>query len=204
VTEGAPRPRNEPAQRTFLALWPPNELQDALASRVAGEIPSSMRAVKARELHVTLVFLGNVSLDLASAVDRSVAPIVAACPRPRLAVRGTGAFGGRGRERLLWAAVENEPVEDEPVVLGALQRDLARACADLGIALEEREWSPHLTVARSGGGRARSHVTDAYFGLDFSLSWIPGGVARVVSRPGAAEAERFTVGALHPFGTDST
>lgn len=182
------------AQRTFLALWPPREVQAALAARVARDIPGSMRPVRTQELHVTLVFLGDVTLEVASAVDRSIAAIVAACPRPRLAVRGTGSFGRRGRERLLWAGVE-----DEPKVLGGLQHDLARACASLGIAVEERDWAPHVTVARAGARRSPTQVPDAFYELDFSLSWIPDGVARVVSRPGAGEPERFTFPALHPF-----
>jgi RNA 2',3'-cyclic 3'-phosphodiesterase len=180
--------------RTFLALWPPRELQEALASRVGAEIPRSMRAVRAHELHVTLVFLGDVTPAVARDLDVAAAPIVAARPRPALAVRGAGSFGPRGRERLLWAGVE-----DADHVLQGLQGELSRACAGLGLGVEDREWSPHVTVARAGRGE-RPRVPAAFYELDFRFSWIPDGVARVVSRPGAEGPERFTIEALHPFG----
>lgn len=183
------------AQRMFLALWPPRELQRELAGIVAPHVPAAMRACRASELHVTLLFLGDVAPELAAEIDRALAPIAAGCPRPELALRGTGAFPARGRERILWAGVDGEPPAHR-----SLRRELAEACARLGFAREEREGPLHVTVARAGRERRRVEVPASFYELDFRLSWQPDGVGRVVSRPGAAESERFEVAALHPFG----
>jgi 2'-5' RNA ligase len=95
---------------------------------------------------------------------------------------------------VLWAGVD----ESGPPRVGPLQRALSGACAELGFAADERAFTPHVTLARLRGGR-RARVPERFLALDFAFSWRPDGVARVVSRPGAAEPERYVVAARHPF-----
>jgi 2'-5' RNA ligase len=182
------------ARRTFLALWPPRELQQALFDAAAPALPAGARVYRPHELHVTLVFLGAVEPGLAAELDLRAAGIAAGRRAPELAVRGAGAFPERGRERVLWAGID----ETGPPGLSELQRELAAACAELGFAPEERPWSPHVTLARLRPG-AGLRVARRFYALDFDFSWIPDGVARVVSQPGASETERYVVAARHAF-----
>ena len=57
-------------------------------------------------------------------------------------VKGTGWFPNGRRPRVFWAGVEG----GEP--LRALARETEQAVAALGVLVEEREYSPHLTLAR--------------------------------------------------------
>jgi 2'-5' RNA ligase len=92
-------------------------------------------------LHLTTKFIG----DFPEQRMEELKAALAAVPRPgelRIAIRGLGWFPDPDRPRVLVAGIE------APAGLAGLARDTELACAGLGIAREEKEFRPHLTLAR--------------------------------------------------------
>jgi len=92
-------------------------------------------------LHLTTKFIG----EFPEARLEELKSALAAVPRPcalRIAIRGLGWFPDADRPRVFVAGIHAPPE------LAALARDTALACEALGIAHEEKEFRPHLTLAR--------------------------------------------------------
>ena len=116
---------------------------------------SSIRWVPRDQLHVTLVFLGDVH-------DEGVGQVLASLEAPfalapfRLDVRGSGVFPARGRPRALWLGFDRG--RDELTALRAL---VAGRISSAGLPVEARPYAPHLTVGRFRDGspvdRSRLH-----------------------------------------------
>lgn len=140
--------------RIFVALALPDEVREEVGRRVAAErrrLPAA-RWTPPENLHLTLVFLGQVDDDAIAGLERELA---AACaPHPPLTLRaaGAGCFPpppprGKARPaRVGWLAIE---VEEGNERLAALQADAAAAAhRAVDFPVEERPFSPHLTLAR--------------------------------------------------------
>jgi 2'-5' RNA ligase len=124
--------------RLFVGLELPEAVADRLAV-LAGGIPGA-RWVEARNLHVTLRFLGEIEEGLAAELDEALAAL--AEPGFALALDGFGAFGGRRRLHTLWAGVERVPL------LVHLRDKVETVVVRLGLPSEARKFSPHVTLAR--------------------------------------------------------
>jgi len=124
--------------RLFFALWPDAAAAAALA-RLAQEVVrvAGGRPVPPEKLHLTLAFLGEV--------DESRMPLLPDCARLRAAgfrleLDRVGSFR---RARVAWAGASAPPRE----LLGT-QAMLAGRLAAAAFSLDEREYTPHLTLAR--------------------------------------------------------
>jgi 2'-5' RNA ligase len=133
------------SDRWFLALWPDAPARAALAAGAAGLIPPGARAADPRDLHLTLVFLGQLSTEALGAAVQA-AGSVRAGPLV-LRIDRAGYFP---RARVLWCG----PAEPRSELLG-LHGQLSRALADRGIAIESRPYRPHITLARKVGRAPR-------------------------------------------------
>jgi RNA 2',3'-cyclic 3'-phosphodiesterase len=124
--------------RLFFAVWPDAAAAAAL-SALAGQLVEACggRPVPAAKLHLTLAFLGEVDAERTADLLRCVRF------RGRRFRLELDRVGGFRRARVAWAGPSTPPPE-----LGALQEKLAARLAAGGFALEEREFNPHLTLAR--------------------------------------------------------
>ena len=123
--------------RLFFALWPDREAADRL-ERLAADlaIVAGGRVTPRQKIHLTLAFLGEVA-------DPAAAQSAAAALRLRgLEVRldCVGSFRGA---RVAWAG-SLEP----DAALARMQAALAAKLRDLGFTLEDRPFTPHVTLAR--------------------------------------------------------
>lgn len=91
--------------------------------------------------HVTLRFLGDVPEDEADPVQEAVDEAVAGCHAMNATVPHLGAFKDPKHARIVWAAVEAEGLD-------GLQQRVAEETADLGQAEGDRQFVPHVTLAR--------------------------------------------------------
>ena len=133
--------------RVFCAI----ELTEEARFRVAERINTLRRLApraragwaQAEKLHLTLKFLGDISVgridDLSAAAARAAAN-VAAFP---LTLSEAGHFPPRGLPRVLWLGI-NDPTGNLARLREALEMEAARA----GFARETRPFHPHLTIAR--------------------------------------------------------
>lgn len=141
--------------RLFVAVDLSADAREAIATqqkRIAAAMAaskSSMKWVKPEQAHLTLVFLGNVEASRAEAVIDAIGRDVDLAPFD-MVLHGVGAFPPRGAPRVLWVGVAGGAQE-----LTLLQREMASRANGLGIPLEDRPFSPHLTIGRWRESRHR-------------------------------------------------
>lgn len=102
-----------------------------------------MRWIEEDNIHLTLKFIGEAGGEQ---VQRIAAALPAA-PRFRLRLHGFGKFPAGAGLRVFWAGVEACPP------LSALFAAIEDRLAPLGIARDERPFTPHVTLGRA---RARA------------------------------------------------
>lgn len=135
--------------RLFFALEPPPPARAALAS-LAGALagPFGGRAVARGNLHLTLVFVGEVDparLDALRAVGEAAR--TAAVPFA-VTLDRVGRFA---RAQAGWVAPGIVPTE-----LQALHAALRDGCAAAGFGVEDRAYAPHVTLVRKARQDARA------------------------------------------------
>jgi 2'-5' RNA ligase len=138
--------------RLFVALALPDAVLDSLFALEYG-VPGARWATR-EQLHLTLRFIGEVDGRDAAAIDDALAAITA--PRFTMTLKGVDEFGGKN-PRALWAGVE--PNE----ALIHLQRKIETALQRIGLEVETRKFTPHVTLARLRGsppGRVLDFLTD--------------------------------------------
>ena len=125
-------------KRLFIAIDPPETVRERLGLLCCG-LPDA-RWTAPEQLHFTLCFIGEV--DGAAFLDiREALAGVTTAPFD-LRVQGVGFFPPRGQPRVVWAGIE----PCEPLMM--LQRKMVTLLLRMGIELENRKYSPHLTLAR--------------------------------------------------------
>ena len=111
---------------------------------------ASLRWVRPEQLHVTLVFVGDVADDVAATIVNVMRRDIPLRPF-HIEFAGFGVFPARGAPRALWLGVR----KGADAVL-ALQQRLAARLHEVGVAAEDRAFTPHLTLARWRGRGGRS------------------------------------------------
>lgn len=116
-----------------------NEVEDQLQERMDAEV---IRWVPSQNIHLTLKFLGDVSLANLEVLKKILESEVAKHMPFEISVGELGAFPSIRRPRVIWVGVQAPPD------LGLLQHGIETEMAGLGYAPEDREFSPHLTLGR--------------------------------------------------------
>jgi RNA 2',3'-cyclic 3'-phosphodiesterase len=134
--------------RLFVALDIPDEIRKRIASYVdeLRRMTPDAKWVKPESYHVTLKFIGEwkrTPHEVASALSQ-----VRSEPF-EVAFRSNGFFPNPRSPRVFWTGI----LAHEQ--LPTLAHQVDRACVTLGIPAEDHEYSPHLTLARSGSGSPR-------------------------------------------------
>jgi RNA 2',3'-cyclic 3'-phosphodiesterase len=134
--------------RLFVALDIPSEVRERLAELIknlrALDPPFAKRKVRwvrPENLHVTLKFIGQVESTKLDAMRMALSAVHSG-QRVALRFRGLGFFPNDHRPRVLWAGMETSPN------LAPLAGEIDQAVGRLGILLESRPFTPHLTLAR--------------------------------------------------------
>ena len=131
--------------RSFLAFELPFEIRNIVA-RVSRELSQSAlkaRWVKVDNIHLTVVFMGNIETGDIQGIGQGVKEVCQTFPPFDLSLRGIGCFPNRRNPRVLWLGLDGdiEPMAD---FRDALQEHLT----GFGIKEEKRKFKPHLTLAR--------------------------------------------------------
>ncbi len=148
--------------RAFIAV----DLADEVLARLAQVIDrlrreigeQTVRWVPPENIHLTLKFLGDVSVKNLPLVQDALRQEVAGRRAFALSAGGLGAFPKLSRPRVLWVGVE------APDELFSLQRNIEMHMERLGYAREGRPFAAHLTlgrVARSAGAADVRRVAQA-------------------------------------------
>ncbi len=172
--------------RVFFALWPDADARDRLAATARDVAALTKgRAPPAANLHVTLAFIGDVAPErigelctIGASVAVSAAPFV-------LALDTAGTFRGTG---IAWAGASSLPPP-----LAELARNLAEALAAQDFPVEQRAFTPHVTLAR----RCKAPAL-ASLGLAAPIGWTVRRLALDASEP-AQDGARYRELAAWPL-----
>lgn len=131
--------------RLFIALELPEKIKERLVACQGGI--EGARWQSTGQMHLTLRFIGE-------AAPQQEQDIRAALARLRfrpfdVALDGIGLFGKVRKPRALWVGVA------DPEPLRHLHEKIDQSLAAAGFQPEERKFTPHVTLARFRGGRAR-------------------------------------------------
>lgn len=129
--------------RLFVAIEIPHEIRDPLMTflnEVRSTAPKA-KWVRAENLHVTLKFLGETDPAKLWAVQNALSSIHGKDP-VTLEFRGLGFFPNERRPRVFWVGMQASGN------LKTLAEGIDREMHRLGFPLENRLFTPHLTLAR--------------------------------------------------------
>jgi 2'-5' RNA ligase len=132
--------------RAFIAIELSEEIQSQLEQVTAvlknrsGGLP--IRWVPVENVHLTLKFLGDVSLSNLELLKKMLRSVGSAHHPFEVSAGGLGTFPNPHRPRVIWIGLE------APAEMASLQHAVDVDTARLGYDREERPFSPHLTVGR--------------------------------------------------------
>jgi 2'-5' RNA ligase len=132
--------------RLFVAIPVAAEIKARLAA-VQTELrqhlsPDVATWTRVNDIHLTLRFLGDVSVASLGALQEALQRSCAGVPPFKLGASGLGCFPDPRRARVLWIGLTGTPGP-----LRQLQQRIESETADWG-KTEERPFHPHLTLAR--------------------------------------------------------
>ncbi|MDT8449036.1 MAG: RNA 2',3'-cyclic phosphodiesterase [Wenzhouxiangellaceae bacterium] len=156
----------EARRRLFFALWPDSPVRRAIADRRAAFESEPGRCVPDRNLHITLLFLGDQPAETVEPVIEVAAGVSG--PGFPLVLDRLGWFA---RARVAWLG-GRAPRSGEALVGG-----LEAAVRSIGIELQRRRWHPHATLFRRVDRRPRLPKVEP-------LEWDVTGFSLVESIPG--------------------
>jgi RNA 2',3'-cyclic 3'-phosphodiesterase len=132
--------------RIFIGIDLSDEVRANLARFLEGVrgFAPDVRWVQPESLHVTLKFIGEQKPERVETIRERLRQIKG----PALEIRfaGHGYFPTANAPRVFWIGIQAGPE------LAALAGNIDTAVTELGIPGEHRPFSPHLTLARAGGG----------------------------------------------------
>jgi 2'-5' RNA ligase len=142
--------------RAFIAIDLSPEIYKRLEA-VGKDLKQSLEEVPVRwvpveNIHLTLKFLGDVSIANLEILKKILKNEVHQHAPFEIGVGELGAFPSVRRPRVIWVGVE------APTALESLQRGIEAETARLGYAREERPFQPHLTLGRVS---RNANATDA-------------------------------------------
>lgn len=131
--------------RSFLAFELPEEIRNIVRDSLREMKRSALdtRWTREENIHITLVFMGNLPEESVQKIGKTVEEICGNYTSFNIQLKGIGAFGGRNNARVLWFGLDGD-IERMGVFRDHLQKNLE----SFGIKQEKRKFRPHLTIGR--------------------------------------------------------
>lgn len=143
--------------RTFIAIDPGQAIRDRLVSLQENLAKSGadVKWVEPKNLHLTLLFLGEVDQRDLVSVCRAVAETAAARLAFPMTLEKTGAFPNTRRPKTLWVGVGQGAQE-----VCAVHDSIETPLLELGCYRREgRAYTPHLTLGRVRADKSAESLT---------------------------------------------
>ncbi|MGA3091400.1 MAG: RNA 2',3'-cyclic phosphodiesterase [Terriglobales bacterium] len=131
--------------RIFVAIDLEAEIRTRIARFIEGVegFAPEARWVDPESLHITLKFIGEREPEQVESISERLRQVEG--NTVEVGAAGYGFFPTAKAPRVFWIGINAGPQ------LSALAGRIDQAMAELGIAREDRPYSPHLTLARVGG-----------------------------------------------------
>lgn len=117
--------------------------------------------------HVTLCFLGSTPAERVSDLEKLLRTVASESAPIETSLRGMGAFPDERHMRVLYIGVRKSRA------LAELQDRLRTTLESAGFPQEDRDYSPHLTVARLRKSRSGTDLLSPYVRTSFGDVSIP-------------------------------
>lgn len=133
--------------RIFIGIDLDPDVRDWISRFLEGveSFAPEARWVRPESLHITLKFIGEQTPEQVASITEQLRRVEGGAFEIRSA--GYGFFPTAKAPRVFWIGISARPQ------LSELASKIDAAMAELGIPREDRAFSPHLTLARAGGGR---------------------------------------------------
>ena len=132
--------------RSFIAIELPEELKLGL-TRLEAQLKSGEQSwvkwVDPHSIHLTLKFLGNISIDRTGEITRAMEEAAQGVSPFHLEVKDLGASPSLRRVQVAWVGIGGEIDK-----LNQLQKRIEANLVPLGFTPEARPFTAHLTLAR--------------------------------------------------------
>ena len=130
--------------RVFIAIEFEQHIKDYLYSiqKQIMNYSSSGNFTRPENFHLTLKFIGEMQPSYVKDITAAMAEAVKTCNPFKLYPDGLGNFP-RGNKMIVWMGLKGELDR-----LNHLFSRLEMALSDIGIAMETRRYSPHITLGR--------------------------------------------------------
>ncbi len=131
--------------RAFIALPLPPEITLQLGrfiTKLKNQVPHGLRWVKSDNIHLTIVFLGDIPLARINLLSKLLSTKIHNLHAPAVQFTRLGAFPNPDRMRVFWLGM-NAPQE-----LLVLQQAAVWCCQQCKIPTDGKTYVPHLTLAR--------------------------------------------------------
>ncbi|MBW2707949.1 MAG: RNA 2',3'-cyclic phosphodiesterase [Deltaproteobacteria bacterium] len=131
--------------RSFLAFELPPDIKRVISevSRAGKPLPLDLAWAKSDNIHLTMVFLGNVFEDKIQSIGETVKKVCAGFDPFEVSPGGVGFFGNRRYPRVLWMGLHGDVHR-----MGCFRDALQQSLKPFGIKTERRPFKPHLTLGR--------------------------------------------------------
>jgi len=131
--------------RAFIAIEIPEATREGMAAVQARLKNAGADASWSRPegIHLTLKFLGETSEERVPEILQALALALSDIERFRLRIEGVGTFPNPAAARVVWFGITGDVGR-----LVALQAAVEQAMAGLGVARDDRPYTPHLTLGR--------------------------------------------------------
>ncbi|MEO0074122.1 MAG: RNA 2',3'-cyclic phosphodiesterase [candidate division WOR-3 bacterium] len=132
--------------RSFVAVEVPVAVRQeltGLVEQLRSNTSLRVRWVRPEQMHLTLVFLGEVTPEFVAAAKGALADVAVRVRPMECQLAGCGAFPSLRRARVVWVGMERGKAE-----LVNLQRLTSEGLSRIGYQPESRPFSAHLTLGR--------------------------------------------------------
>ena len=131
--------------RSFLAFELPADVMSKM-EKVSGQLkktPLSVKWVNPKNIHLTVVFLGNIREDDLSEIEKSTGIVCSRYDSFEISLNGIGVFPNIRLPRVIWLGLDGD-MERMSFFRDTLQKRLN----PFGVKQEKRKFKPHLTLGR--------------------------------------------------------
>jgi len=130
--------------RLFVALLFTDEIKNRLGELIADLKPraDAVKWVEAKNIHLTLKFIGEVPEKKVEPITKAVAAVMAGKKKFEGRVAKCGGFPNLRKPRVLWVGLDGA----DPAAV--IAKELNHKLIPIGIKSEKRGLSPHLTLGR--------------------------------------------------------
>jgi len=147
--------------RSFIAIETPKDIRDnigALQTQLRSGYGNLVRWVANENLHLTLIFLGEVKEDFLDKVKQELLAVAKTAKPFEANLNGLGAFPSQRSPRIIWVGMDkgkNEVID--------LQSKVEKSLLTIGYKPEARKFHPHLTIGRVKYLKHASELPQAVF-----------------------------------------